>query len=97
MTSSERKLPAATGRGTFVGRARELALLEAAAAAARRGQPRVVSIEGEAGIGKSSLLGQFAQELESAGILRASGDEAESLLPYGMIGQLVASACPARK
>ena len=76
----------------FVGRSRELALLEAAAAAARRGQPQVVSIEGEAGIGKSSLLERFAPELESAGIVRASGDEAESLLPYGVISQLVASA-----
>ena len=76
----------------FVGRSRELALLEAAAAAARRGQPQVVSIEGEAGIGKSSLLERFAQELESAGIVRASGDEAESLLPYAVISQLVASA-----
>ena len=90
--TSERKLPAATGRGMFVGRSRELALLEAAAAAARRGQPQVVSIEGEAGIGKSSLLERFAQELESAGIVRASGDEAESLLPYAVISQLVASA-----
>ena len=44
----------------FVGRAGKLAVLEAAAAAARRGQPRVVLIEGEAGIGKSSLLAQFA-------------------------------------
>lgn len=76
----------------FVGRSRELALLEAAAAAARRGQPQVVSIEGEAGIGKSSLLERFAPELESADIVRACGDEAESLLPYGVISQLVASA-----
>ena len=63
-----------------------------AGAAARRGQPQVVSIEGEAGIGKSSLLERFVPELESAGIVRASGDEAESLLPYGVISQLVASA-----
>jgi hypothetical protein len=75
-----------------VGRAGELALLQAAAAAARRGQPKVVFIEGEAGIGKSSLLRRLTQELDSASVLRASGDEAESLLSYGVIAQLVAGA-----
>ena len=75
-----------------MGRAGELALLQAAAAAARRGQPKVVFIEGEAGIGKSSLLRRLTQELDSASVLRASGDEAESLLSYGVIAQLVAGA-----
>ncbi len=83
---------AAVGRGVFVGRAGELAVLEAAAAAARRGQPQVVLVEGEAGTGKSSLLAQFAAGLAGAEVLRASGDEAELLLPYGLVGQLTASA-----
>jgi len=91
---SERTLPsaAAGGRGVFVGRAGELAVLEAAAAAARRGEPQVVLVEGEAGAGKSSLLARFVAELADATVLRASGDEAELLLPYGIVGQLVASA-----
>ena len=80
------------GWGVFVGRAGELAVLEAAAAAARGGEPRVVLVEGEAGIGKSSLLARFAAGLAGAAVLRASGDEAELLLPYGIVGQLVASA-----
>jgi DNA-binding CsgD family transcriptional regulator/tetratricopeptide (TPR) repeat protein len=80
------------GRGVFVGRADELAVLEAAAAAARCSHPQVVLVEGEAGIGKSSLLAQFASGLAGAAVLRASGDEAELLLPYGIVGQLVASA-----
>jgi predicted ATPase len=75
----------------FVGRAAELAVLEAAAAAARGGQPRVVLVEGEAGIGKSTLLARFASGLASTTVLRASGDEAELRLPYGIVGQLVAS------
>ena len=83
---------AAPGRGVFVGRASELAVLAAAAAAARRGQPQVVLIEGDAGGGKSSLLTRFASGLAGATVLRAGGDEAELLLPYGIVGQLVASA-----
>ena len=82
----------APGWGVFVGRADELAVLEAAAEAARRGQPRVVLVEGEAGAGKSSLLARFAAGLAGATVLRAGGDEAELLLPYGIVGQLVASA-----
>ena len=95
LTFSERGLPsapAAAGRGVFVGRVDELAVLEAAAAAARRGQPRVVLVEGEAGSGKSTLLARFARGWPTAAVLRASGDEAELLLPYGVVGQLMASA-----
>ena len=91
MIVSECALPSA-GREVFVGRADELAVLEAAAAAARRGQPRVVLVEGEAGVGKSSLLARFASGLAGAAVLRAGGDEAELLLPYGIVGQLTASA-----
>ena len=94
MTSSERRLPSAAvaaGREVFVGRAGELAVLEAAAAAARGGQPQVVLVEGKGGIGKSSLLARFAAGLAGAAVLRASGDEAELLLPYGIVGQLVSA------
>ena len=82
----------APGWGVFVGRADELAVLEAAAEAARGGHPKVVLVEGDAGIGKSSLLARFAAGLADAAVLRAGGDEAELLLPYGIVGQLVASA-----
>ncbi len=92
MTFSESGLPSgAAGRGLFVGRAGELAVLEAAAAAARCGEPKVVLVEGEGGVGKSTLLARFASGLAGAAVLRASGDEAEMLLPYGVVGQLVAS------
>ena len=95
MIISERRLPPAVADATggiFVGRVDELAVLEAAAAAARRGQPQVVLVEGEAGAGKSTLLARFASGLDGAMVLRAGGDEAELLLPYGIVGQLTASA-----
>ena len=94
MIVSERTGPsaAAADRGVFVGRAGELAVLEAAAAAARRSQPQVVLVEGEPGAGKSTLLARFAAGLADPVVLRASGDEAELLFPYGVVGQLVASA-----
>jgi hypothetical protein len=44
----------------FVGRDAELALLTDALAAARDGTPRVIFLEGAAGIGKSALLQHFA-------------------------------------
>ena len=52
----------------------------------------MVLVEGEGGAGKSSLLARFASGLAGAAVLRAGGDEAELLLPYGIVGQLVASA-----
>jgi DNA-binding CsgD family transcriptional regulator len=78
--------------GVFVGRSRELGMLGAAAAAARRGEPRVVLVEGDGGVGKSSLLMHFSSGLGDAALLRASGDEAELLVPYGVVSQLLAGA-----
>ena len=79
----------------FVGRADELAILDAELQAVRAGRPRVVLIEGEAGIGKSSLLSRFASEHRDVCLLRASGDEAEILLAWGLADQLLAAAGPA--
>ncbi len=76
----------------FVGRADELAELQRALAAARAGRPRVALIEGEAGIGKSSLLARFVSVARSGLVVRASCDESERRLAYGVISQLVACA-----
>jgi DNA-binding SARP family transcriptional activator len=76
----------------FVGRLEELTALRAAVTAARAGQPAVVLVEGEAGTGKSTLLSRFVSGLPGTMVLRASGDEAERLLPYGIVDQLTGSA-----
>ncbi len=52
---------------TFVGRRRELERVEAAMAAARQGRPAVILIAGEAGVGKTRLLGEIAASAAASG------------------------------
>jgi ATP/maltotriose-dependent transcriptional regulator MalT len=72
----------------FVGRQSELYVLDERLAAARTGDPQVVCVEGEAGAGKSTLLSRFVASLTGAVILEVGGDEAETLLSYGVVDQL---------
>ena len=76
----------------FVGRLLELTALGAALAAARAGEPQVVLIQGEAGIGKSSLVSEFLGSQRGVPVVAASGEEAEAFLPYGVVQQLAAGA-----
>jgi DNA-binding CsgD family transcriptional regulator len=78
-----------TGIEPFVGRVAELAVLRAELAFAGAGQPRVVMIEGDAGIGKSTLLNWFCADAEPAVVLRAAGEESEQLIRYGVGVQLL--------
>jgi DNA-binding CsgD family transcriptional regulator/tetratricopeptide (TPR) repeat protein len=82
------------GQGTgddFVGRGAELAMLDLALREARAGQPTIVAVEGEPGIGKTRLLHRFAAEVPDLEVLWASGDEAEMSLDYGVAEQLWAA------
>jgi len=74
----------------FVGRQQELAILTGALAAVSAGEPRVVLIRGEAGIGKSALISEFLASHLPLPVVTASGDETEALLPYGLVQQLMA-------
>jgi DNA-binding CsgD family transcriptional regulator len=76
----------------FVGRTSELSLLGRHADEASSGRARLVCVEGEPGIGKSTLLARFIATLPGTVLLMASGDEAERLLCYGLASQLVESA-----
>ena len=51
----------------LVGRADQLATLDAALAAASQGRPATVLIGGEAGVGKSRLVSEFAERARGAG------------------------------
>jgi DNA-binding CsgD family transcriptional regulator/tetratricopeptide (TPR) repeat protein len=59
-----------TARATspvLVGRAEQLAVLEAALGPSRRGGPSVILVGGEAGVGKSRLASEFAARSRTAG------------------------------
>lgn len=60
-------LALAAGAGPLVGRQDELAELEAAWEAVADGLPRVCLLTGEAGIGKSRLIAELAQQVAIAG------------------------------
>lgn len=74
----------------FVGRDRELSVLHAQLGHACEGRSGLVVLEGPAGIGKTALAGEFLSVVENVVVLEVSGDEGESELPYGMLGQIEA-------
>ncbi|MGH8823846.1 MAG: helix-turn-helix transcriptional regulator [Jiangellaceae bacterium] len=72
----------------LVGRAGELGQLRSALAAARSGQPVAVLLGGEAGIGKTRLVGDFAAEATDAGAVVIVGQSVEiggDGLPFGPV------------
>lgn len=58
------------------------------------GEPRLVRIRGPAGIGKTSVLGRFLAEVDPPAVLRATGDELESGLAFGVLEQLTGRSWP---
>ncbi len=75
-----------------VGRDVELAVLAEHLERARAGQPQVVLLEGAPGIGKSALVDRFLGSAPSVRLLRAGGEQAEELVPFGMAEQLAGRA-----
>ncbi|MDX6645679.1 MAG: hypothetical protein QOK40_1406, partial [Miltoncostaeaceae bacterium] len=71
--------------GRFVGRARELATLEALLAVPRVGPTPLVVLHGEAGIGKSRTAAEFARRARGRGaqVLWGACDEGGLAPPYG--------------
>ena len=78
----------------FVAREDELNVLHGALREARDGRPVVVAIEGEPGIGKTTLLRRFLAEVPDVETLWASGDETEVSLDHGIRSQLWAAMPP---
>ena len=82
----------AVGESVFAGRKRELGLLGELLADAVAGRPRVAVVEGEAGLGKSSLIAAFLGRHLNLATLTASGEESERALPWGLVRQLARRA-----
>src|ERR671915_2496728 len=69
----------------LIGRAAELAVLEAALADVIEGRPALVLVAGESGVGKSRLLAELERRATEQGALVLAGDcvdLGESELPY---------------
>src|ERR671916_1863799 len=69
----------------LIGRAAELAVLEAALADVIEGRPALVLVAGESGVGKSRLLAEFERRAAEQDALVLAGDcvdLGESELPY---------------
>jgi ATP/maltotriose-dependent transcriptional regulator MalT len=83
----------------FVGRQRELGVLQQALADAARGVPRLVLVEGDAGIGETTLVRTFVQRSPDVAHVWAGGDETELALRLGVVDQLRAgiSSPPAHR
>jgi DNA-binding CsgD family transcriptional regulator len=82
--------PLALDRAVFVGRDRELAVLSGHLAQACAGRSQVVVVEGQPGTGKTALVQAFLDGLEpGAAVLRASGEQAEETVSYGIVEQLL--------
>ena len=87
----------------FVGRARELAVLEAALGAGHAGRPPVVVVHGDAGIGKTRTVAEFASGARRRGhvVLWGTCYQGGVTYPYGpwvqAIGEHVDGLDPRRR
>src|SRR4051812_36864794 len=81
-------VPARVSSPTFIGRAAELAALDAALARAADGQAGAVLVGGDAGMGKSRLVTEFERRAGAGGARVLVGecvDLAGGELPYGPV------------
>jgi DNA-binding CsgD family transcriptional regulator/tetratricopeptide (TPR) repeat protein len=76
----------------LVGRERERRVIQSVLAAARVGKSAVLVLTGEAGIGKTALLDHAATFATGMRLLRATGTESESEVPFGALLQLLQPA-----
>jgi DNA-binding CsgD family transcriptional regulator len=70
------------------GRRRQCQALDGLLAEVRAGWSRVLVVRGEAGIGKTALLGYAAETAQDFQVARAEGIEAEMELPFAALHQL---------
>ncbi len=76
----------------FVGRVAELAQLAEVLTRVAAGQPWLVTIEGDSGIGKTALARRCLAQAGGLKVLSARGDQAETGLDFGIVDQLLWAA-----
>ena len=74
---------------SFVGRQVELTALRAELEIVRSGRPRVILLEGSPGIGKTAAIDRFLDEESDLTVLRATGEQWEAFVAYGVVDQLM--------
>jgi DNA-binding CsgD family transcriptional regulator len=72
----------------MVGRRRERAAIDALIAAVRAGESRALVVRGDAGVGKSALVGYVAERATGCRIVHALGVESEMELAFAGLHQL---------
>jgi DNA-binding CsgD family transcriptional regulator len=90
VTGARAAFPGSAARAALFEREGEVAALVTVVGEAAEGQPRVVVVEGEAGIGKTRLLAETRRLADAAGIrlLSARGGELEREFAFGVVRQL---------
>lgn len=78
-------------RPPFIGRARPLAVLAEQFSRAAAAEPRIVWVEGESGMGKTQLVRHFLGDASATHVIRASAEQDETSLAFGVIDQLWAA------
>ena len=76
----------------FVGRAAERARIAEVVSRAEAGQPWLVAIEGDPGMGKTALARRCLAEADGLTVLSARADQVEADLDFGIADQLLRSA-----
>jgi DNA-binding CsgD family transcriptional regulator len=76
----------------FVGRAAELDRMAQVVASVETGQPWLVTIEGEPGVGKTALARRGLAGAEGFKVLSARADQAEADLDFGLVDQWLRAA-----
>jgi DNA-binding CsgD family transcriptional regulator len=76
----------------FVGRVAELARVAEVLARVEAGQPWLVAIEGDPGMGKTALARRGLAQATGLKVLSARGDQTETDLDFGIVDQLLRAA-----
>jgi DNA-binding NarL/FixJ family response regulator len=76
----------------FVGRTAELARVAEVVTRVTAGQPWLVAIEGDSGVGKTALARRCLAQASGLKVLSARADQAETDLDFGVVDQLLRAA-----